>query len=111
MSRTSPRSPRGSLSTIKRSGSKMSAVCRMIDERIANVSSISICRFSETYSPLRSLMTPGTRTKSTLERKSKLPIMGEPERISTETAGSASTKECAIARHRRRCPSPKLSWL
>ena len=89
----------------------MSAVWRMIDERIASVSSISMCKLSETYSPLRSLMTPGTRTKSTRERKSKLPMIGDPDRIRIETAGSASTSECAIARQRRKWPSPKLSWL
>ena len=43
----------------------MSAVCWMIDERIASVCSMSMCSFSEVYSPLRSLITPGTRTKST----------------------------------------------
>jgi len=64
-------------------------------------------RFKGDISPLRSLMTPGTRTKSTLERKSKLADMGEPEELAPKLGGIRSTKECAIARHRRRCPSPK----
>jgi hypothetical protein len=38
-------------------------------------------------------------------------MIGDPERIKIETAGSASTREFAIARHRRKWPSPKLSWL
>ena len=54
---------------------------------MASVSSMSICRLSETYSPLRSLITPGTRTKSTRERKSKLPMIGEPDRMSTDKDG------------------------
>ena len=74
----------------------------MIEERIASVSSMSMWRLSETYSPLRSLMTPGTRTKSTRERKSKLPMIGEPDRIRIDSAGSASTREWAIARQRRK---------
>ena len=36
-------------------------------------------------------MTPGTRTKSTRGLKSKLPMMGEPERMMTERRGIAST--------------------
>ena len=99
------------MSTIRMSGSKISAVWRMIEERIASVSSISICRLSETYSPLRSLMTPGMRTKSTRERKSKLPMIGDPDRISTESEEFASTSEWAIARQRRRWPRPNVSWL
>ncbi|HML09213.1 MAG TPA: hypothetical protein VK432_00020 [Stellaceae bacterium] len=74
----------------------------MIEERMASVSSMSICKESETYSPLRSLITPGMRTKSTRERKSKLPMIGDPDRIKTETEESLSTSEWAIARQRRR---------
>jgi hypothetical protein len=51
------------------------------------------------------------RTKSTRERKSKLPMIGDPDKIRTDSEVSPSTKEWAIARHRRRWPSPKLSWL
>ena len=51
------------------------------------------------------------RTKSTRGRKSKLPMIGDPDRISTETPLNRSTIACAIARQRRKCPSPKLSWL
>jgi hypothetical protein len=83
----------------------------MIEALIARVSLMSICRLSEVYSPLRSLITPGTRTKSTRARKSKLPMIGEPDRISTDTSLSFSTREWAIARHRRRCPRPIVSWL
>ena len=35
---------------------------------------------SDWYSPSESLITPGIRTKSTRERKSKLPMMGDPDR-------------------------------
>jgi len=60
---------------------------------------------------LRSLIMPGTRTKSTRVLKSKLPMIGEPETINTFSFGNASANACAIVRHRRMCPSPKLSWL
>jgi hypothetical protein len=83
----------------------------MIDARMRKVWSTSMCRFSGVYSPLRSLTTPGTRTKSTRERKSKLPMMGEPDRISTDRCLKRSTSEWAMVRQRRRWPSPKVSWL
>ena len=70
---------------MNRSGSNISAVCWMIEPRSFSVCSMSRCRLSEVYSPLRSLITPGTRTKSTRARKSKRPMIGEPDRISTET--------------------------
>jgi hypothetical protein len=38
-------------------------------------------------------------------------MIGDPERIKIETAGSASTSEFAMARQRLKWPSPKLSWL
>ena len=107
----SPRRPNGSLSTMKMSGANTSAVCRMMEARIRSTSAMSMCRLSEEYSPLRSLMTPGTRTKSTRVRKSKLPMIGEPDRMSTDSALRRATSECAMVRHRRRCPSPKESWL
>ena len=78
---------------------------------MARVCSMSMCRFSEVYSPLRSLMTPGTRTKSTRARKSKLPMIGEPDRIRTERFLWLATRAWAISRQRRRWPRPKLSWL
>jgi len=56
-------------------------------------------------------MMPGTRTKSTRALKSKLPMMGDPETIRTFSFGNASASACAIVRHRRIWPSPKLSWL
>ena len=87
VSPTSPRKPSGSLSTRKMSGSNTSAVCWMIEARIASVCSMSSLRLSEVYSPFLSLITPGMRTKSTRERKSKLPIIGDPERISTDMPG------------------------
>jgi|GEM_PF-2664236 hypothetical protein len=37
------------------------------------------------YRYANQLKSAGTRTKSTRARKSKLPIIGEPERISTES--------------------------
>ena len=43
--------------------------------------------------------------------KSKLPIMGEPESISTESLEFDSTKWWAISRHLLRCPRPSVSWL
>ena len=89
----------------------MSAVCFMMEARIAMVCSVSSRRLSGVYSPLRSLMTPGTRTKSTRARKSKLPMMGEPDRIRTVRFPVPPTMACAIARHRLRWPRPKLSWL
>ena len=82
---TSPRRPSGSLSTSSRSGRKLSAVCWMMAARIAIVCSRSMCKPSDWYSPLVNLITPGIRTKSTRGRKSKLPMIGEPDRISTET--------------------------
>ena len=78
---------------------------------MAMISSVSIFRFSEVYSPLCSLITPGTRTKSTRLRKSKLPMIGDPERISTDMSRFCFANSWAIARQRRRCPSPKESWL
>ena len=93
------------------SGSKASAVCRMIEARSARVSSTSMSRLCEVYSPSLSLITPGTRTKSTRGRKSKLPMIGEPERMRTDMPEFPSTSEWAIALQRRRWPSPKLSWL
>ena len=47
-------------------------------------------------------MTPGILTKSTRVRKSKLPIIGEPDRIKTESRDVDSTRECAISRQRLR---------
>jgi hypothetical protein len=82
---SSPRSPTGSLSTMNTSGANSSAVCWMMEARIDIVSRMSRCRLSGVYSPLRSLTTPGTRTKSTRARKSKLPMIGEPDRIRTES--------------------------
>ena len=87
VSSTSPRSPSGSLSTRNRWGSKMSAVCWMIELRMSSVCSMSMCSCRGVYSPLRSLITPGTRTKSTRDLKSKLPMIGEPDRIRTERCG------------------------
>jgi hypothetical protein len=40
-----------------------------------------------------------------------LPITGDPEMIRTETPGRSLTSALAIARERRRCPRPKVSWL
>jgi len=54
---------------------------------------------------------PGTRTKSTRGPKSKLPIIGEPDKIKTDKSSYCSTNALAIARQRLRCPKPKLSWL
>ena len=56
----------------------------MIEARSRTVSSIAIGSLSEVYSPFLSLMTPGMRTKSTRSRKSKLPMIGEPDRISID---------------------------
>ena len=70
---------------MKTSGLNISAVCRIIDARIASISVMSMCRFSAVYSPSRSLITPGTRTKSTRARKSKLPMIGDPEMIRTDS--------------------------
>ena len=49
--------------------------------------------------------------QSTRARKSKLPMIGEPDRIRTESPLKRSTSEWAIARQRRKCPSPNVSWL
>ena len=43
----------------------MSAVWRTIELRMASVCSSPRCSWSGVYSPLRNLITPGTRTKST----------------------------------------------
>jgi hypothetical protein len=56
-------------------------------------------------------MTPGIRTKSTRVRKSKLPMIGDPDRIRTDAALRRATMECAIFRQRLKWPNPKLSWL
>jgi hypothetical protein len=74
----------------------------MIDARIAIASSIAIGRVKEVYSPLRSLITPGTRTKSTRERKSKLPMIGDPDRMRTESSSFSSHIAWAMVRHRRK---------
>lgn len=58
----------GSLSTIKTSGAKLRAVSKIIARRIFSVSDRSTCSASEVYSPLRSLLTLGTFTKSTRAR-------------------------------------------
>ena len=79
--------------------------------RMAMASSIPMSKPNVVYPPVLNLTTPGMRTKSTLARKSKLPMIGEPERISTESPWRWSTKEWAIARQRRKWPSPKESWL
>jgi hypothetical protein len=81
----------------------------MIEARIASMSSMPSFRLWEVYSPLRSLITPGMRTKSTRRRNSKLPMIGEPDRISTDMLGLRSTRALAIARQRRKWPSPKRS--
>ena len=68
---TSPRRPSGSLSTMKRSGRKMSAVSRMMRVRISIVCSTPTRRLAESYSPVSiCLTTPGMRTKSMPERNS-----------------------------------------
>ncbi len=99
------------MSTRKRSGRNTRAVCSMIDARSARVCSTWKSRFRLVYSPFRRLMIPGTRTKSTRERKLKRPTMGEPLRMRTFSFLWWATSECAIVRHRLRCPSPNESWL
>ena len=103
----SPRSPSGSLSTMSMSGRNASAVCRMMDSRSASTSSKARWRVSEEYSPFESLVTPGTRTKSTRAGNSKLPMRGEPETMRTERSRRVRTSELAIRAAPAKVPEPE----
>ncbi len=83
----------------------------MMVERMAIAWLMLMRRLSGVYSPPGGRITPGMRTKSTCGLNSKLPMIGEPERISTDRPGNSSTIPWAMASERRRCPSPNRSWL
>ena len=88
--------PSGSLSTMNRSGSKTSAVCRMIEARSARVSSMPMSQAERRVLAVAQLDDAGDADEVDPVRKLKLPMIGEPDRISTDRSARWPTRAWAM---------------